>query len=151
MEETPKHETNREARFIFPDIAEQMGEIKRVAETFSPDHQEAFARALYEQALTAPLVDLTEEMWRDLDNTDSYEIALSGWDRIKEHIDYTNKKTGATRDWEDLKSKMERGQELDAPIVLKYNNNKPHLVSGNTRLMVARALGKRVKVLLVQM
>lgn len=62
----------------------------------------------------------------------------------------TNKETGANISWEDLRQKIEQGQELDAPIVLKLLN-EIHLVSGNTRLMVARALNKTSKVLLVEM
>lgn len=89
-------------------------------------------------------------MWGTLDNTDSFDIPSEGWEKVAEHIDHTNQETGATRSWQDLKQKMEQGRELDAPIVLKYQNEL-HLVSGNTRLMVARALGKTPKILLVEM
>jgi len=85
-----------------------------------------------------------------LDNTDSFDITPEGWEKVAENIDYTNQETGAKRSWQDLKQKTEQGQELDAPIVLKYQDEL-HLVSGNTRLMVARALGKTPKVLFVEM
>ena len=93
---------------------------------------------------------MTEDLWSTLDNTDSFDIPLDGWEKVAEHIDHTNQETGAARSWQDLKLKMEQGQKLDAPIVLKYQEGL-HLVSGNTRLMVARALEKTPKILLVDM
>ncbi len=103
-----------------------------------------------EQAAHAGLVELTEDMWRELENTDSFDIQPGGWEKVAEHINYTNKETGAKRDWEGLKQAMEQGKRLDAPIVLRHAGQL-HKVSGNTRLMVARALGIRPKVLLVEM
>ncbi|MBP6942479.1 MAG: hypothetical protein KBB55_00335 [Candidatus Buchananbacteria bacterium] len=146
MERFPEKETI----FVFPDVAKERGEIERVAQKYSPQDPEAFVCSFYEKAQEAKLVDLTEEMWSALDNTDSFDIPYGGWEQIAEHIDHTNRETGATRSWEALKQKMEQGQELDAPIILKHLD-EIHLVSGNTRLMVARALGKESKVLLVEM
>ncbi len=149
MEGLPKIESKEDA-FIFPDINKERGEIRRVAQKYSPGDPEAFARQLYEKARQSKLVDLTEDMWSALDNTDSFDIPPEGWEEVVEQIDHTNQETGATRSWQDLKQKMEQGQDLDAPIVLRHSNEL-HLVSGNTRLMVARALGKTPKILLVEM
>lgn len=113
----------KETIFVFPDVEKECGEIERVAQKYDP---------------------------QDRNNTDWFDIPYNGWEQVAEHIDHTNRETGATRSWEALKQKMERGQELDAPIVLKYQDEL-HLVSGNTRLMVARASGKTSKVLLVKM
>ncbi len=150
MEKLPEKEFNNESNFVFPDIENEHGEIERVANKYNPQNPEAFIRSFYGKAREAELVDLTEEMWSELDNTDSFDIPQSGWKQITEHINHTNQETGATRNWEHLKQKIEQAQELDAPIVLSYLN-KTHLVSGNTRLMVARALGKTPKILLVEM
>lgn len=149
MEGLPKIES-KEVSFVFPNIAKERGEIERVAQRCSPDDPENFAMELYKKAQGSALVDLTEDNWSVLDNTDSFDIPFEGWEKVAEHIDHTNQETGATRSWHDLKQKMEQGQELDAPIVLKYQDEL-HLVSGNTRLMVARALGKIPKILLVEM
>jgi len=146
MKELPKKEADI---FIFPDVEKERGEVERVAQKYNPQNPEAFVRIFYTKAGEAKLVDLTEKMWNVLDNTDSFDIPLNGWEKITEHIDHTNQETGATRNWKELKQKIEQGQEIDAPIVLKYSD-EIHLVSGNTRLMVARALGKTPKVLLVE-
>lgn len=139
-----------EAMFIFPNVRRERGEIERVAQTYRPLHPTSFVQDFLEKAQQASLVNLSEEMWSLLDNTDSFDIPINGWEQVAAHIDHTNHETGATRDWEDLKIKMEQGKELDAPIILKQVNDM-HVVSGNTRLMVARALGKVPKVLLVDM
>lgn len=149
MEGLPKIKS-KEVTFILPDINKERGEIGRVAQKYSLDNPEAFARQLYDKAQESALVDLTEDMWSILDNTDSFDIPPDGWEKVAGHVDYTNQETSATRSWQDLKQKMEQGQELDAPIILKYQD-KLHLVSGNTRLMVSRALGKTPKILLVEM
>ncbi len=135
--------------FIFPDVEKERGEIERVAQKYNPQNPEVFVRTFYERVQGAKLVDLTEEMWRVLDNTDSFEIALDGWKEVAAQIEHTNKETGAERNWEDLKQKMEQGRELDAPIIFKHAGEL-HLVSGNTRLMVARAFGIVPKVLIVE-
>lgn len=54
----------------------------------------------------------------------------------------------APRDWQLLKSKIENGESLDAPIICQ-KGDRLHLVSGNTRLIVTRALGMLPQVLLV--
>ncbi len=150
MESFSEQKSDVERGFVFPDIEKERGEIERVAQKYNPQNPEVFVRNFYEKAQQASLVDLTEEMWSILDNTDSFDISGSGWKEIAGHINHTNQETGSIRDWEDLKRKMEQGQALDAPIVLKYSDDL-HLVSGNTRLMVARALTKIPQVLLVEM
>jgi hypothetical protein len=150
MEGRPEKKSKNETTFVFPDTEKERGEIERVAQKYNPQNPKAFVDMFYEKAQQARLLDLTEEMWGTLDNTDSFEIPHNGWEQVAEHIDHTNQETGATRNWEDLKQKMEQGQEFDAPIILKHLGEL-HLVSGNTRLMAARALYKTPKVLVVEM
>jgi hypothetical protein len=136
--------------FKFPSIEEELGEIERVAELFYQDDDLVRFRELFvEKAKNSVLSELSEEDWQKLENTDSFDIGIGDWDSIEEHIAYTNQETGANRNWQTLKPKMENGEELDAPIILKYEG-KLHLVSGNTRLMVARALGVVPQVLIVE-
>jgi hypothetical protein len=149
MEGFPGKEPQNKIVFIFPAIEKERGEIERVAQKYNPQNLEAFVRDFYEKALQSKLLDLTEEMWGALGNTDSFDIPRNGWEQVAEHINHTNQEIGATRNWEDLKQKIEQGHELDAPIILKHLN-ETYLVSGNTRLMVARALRKTPKVLVVE-
>jgi hypothetical protein len=137
--------------FIAPTIAEEKGEIKRVSiELFgNPDAQETenFFLCFSAVARTAQLVELSEDMWKQLENTDSYNISLDDWSLVEKRAALGH--SDQPRDWQLLKIQFEQGASIEAPIVLKTNSIL-HLVSGNTRLMVARALGITPKVLLVK-
>ncbi len=140
--------------FIFPDLKKEIGEIERTARKYTPQNINVFVRDFFEKAKESELVDLTEEIWSKLKNTDSFKILHGEWNKVAEYTDYYNKEGSVSRNWQDLKQRMEQGQEIDAPIILKYlsaSYNELYLVSGNTRLMIARALGKTPKVLLVEM
>ncbi len=150
MEKHREVEVKMEANFLFPDIEKERGEIERVAEKYKPENVTEFVNEFYRKAKEAQLIDLTEDLWSVLDNTDSYDISRDGWEKVDEHVEHTNNETGSSRDWNDLRKKMEQGQELDAPIILRYKGEL-HKVSGNTRLMVTRALGVTPKVLLIEM
>jgi hypothetical protein len=136
--------------FILPNVENEIGEIERVAQKYSPQNPSAFAQSFIEKAKATKLVSLTDDMWSKLDNSDSWQIEKGNWTKVAETVDHYNKETNSNRTWENLKQQMEDGQEIEASIVLKYLNEL-HLVSGNTRLMVTRALGKVPKVLLVEM
>ena len=130
--------------FIFPSIEKEIGEIKRVAEQFEKEDKEKFILQFIENTKTSQLDELTDENWNKLENTDSIDITLGDWDKVNYHASSEN------RDWQTLKLKIEQGEKLDAPIIIKVGNIL-HLVSENTRLMVAKALGIRPKVLIVDM
>ncbi len=134
--------------FVYPNIETEQGEIDRVAAIFNEEDPRAFSTQFIERAKQARLHTLTEILWGQLENTDSYDIPLGGWDIVKDHAVEGN--VDNPRDWETLKMKIENKESLDAPIVCQ-KNGQLHLVSGNTRLMVARALGKSPQVLLVNM
>lgn len=136
--------------FIFPNLKDQVGEIERVAQLYAPQNEHDFRENFLEASKQGQLVDLTEDLWSKLENTDSYDIKSGDWEKIEEYINFSNIENGSNRDWNDLKQKIEQGQQVDAPIILKYDDTF-HLVSGNTRLMVSRALGKTPKVLIVEM
>ncbi len=140
-------------QWIRPDlkVGDEPGEIERVARTFAPEDVPVFIERFYVRAENAREQELTEEVWARLDNTDSYDIAPNDFAQIEEHISHCNYGGNrTTRDWQYLKGKMERGEELDMPVIA-HIGDVYHLVSGNTRLMVARALGIRPRVLLVEM
>lgn len=143
-------QNNKKISFVFPDLNKEKGEIFRTANHYAPQNNESFARSIFEKAKESKLVDLTDDMWSKLENTDSFSIPKNDFEKVYEFTKYYNKENNANRDAQDLKNKMENGQDLDAPIILKYKNEL-HLVSGNTRLMLARALSATPKVLLVEL
>lgn len=131
--------------FTFPNVEGERGEINRVAEHFGYD-QERFAHEFLLRAKNTSLTSLTDEVWSRLDNTDSCsEINYGDWSAVERHaVGYGRK------EWQELRDKMQNKTATDAPIIIKHNTVL-HLVSGNTRLMVARAMGITPHVLVVDM
>jgi len=117
------------AVFKEPNIANEEGEFERVASTFNID-----SSVLMFQAQLGNLVELSDEVWSMLENTDSNRYEEGGWGKVEEYA------TALNRDWHYLRDKLSKGAVLDAPIIMKFGS-RFHLVSGNTRLMVARAMG----------
>ena len=138
--------------FVTPEIEKEKGEIERVSrEVFGNQDAQGtknFFSQFLEAAKIAPLIELSEEMWGQLENTDSYDIALEDWSDVEGHAVAGH--ANHPRDWQLLKAQYEEGASIEAPIVLK-TKDVLHLVSGNTRLMVARALKIIPKVLLVEL
>jgi curved DNA-binding protein CbpA len=128
--------------FVKPSISSEVGEIQRVAEEFGVKNKNSFIFQFIEIAESSPLVTLDDDMWSKLENTDSWDVTPGSWDDVAGYADQVG------RNWEYLKQIMEDGQELDAPIIAKMGEAY-HLVSGNTRLMVARAKGITPQVLIV--
>jgi hypothetical protein len=144
MEQVENHEHEAE-RFCFPDLEVERGEIERVAEVFSRE-KENFVEEFFRRGMKASLVELDDEMWGNLENTDSTDIKDGDWETVARNSGQKD----VARDWEGLRKKIESSLPIDAPIVL-YINDRYHLVSGDTRLSVSKALGIRPKVLLVDM
>ncbi|MDO8496339.1 MAG: hypothetical protein Q7S43_02830 [bacterium] len=135
--------------FIMPIIERETGEIERVGEeVFGNRNKEEFLAHFLKVAKTSSLVELSEDLWEKLENTDSHDIPLNDWSLVEEHA--VNGNPNHPRDWQLCKKLYEEGDSIEAPIVVK-KGNLLHLVSGNTRLMVARALGLTPKVLLVEL
>ena len=88
---------------------------------------------------------LSEDVWGRLENTESHEFDKDEWRIVKEVSEAQER----VRDWQKFKTLEEKGVPIDAPIILKCGDTY-HLVSGNTRLMVAHALGITPKVLLFE-
>ncbi|MFM2381329.1 MAG: hypothetical protein RLZZ76_96 [Candidatus Parcubacteria bacterium] len=125
-------------KFVFPNIQNEKGELERVATTFGID-----SSVLYYEAKNGEMVVLENDVWTILENTDSNKIDVGDFVKVKEFSDEYK------RDWVDLKTKIESGKTIDAPIIMKYGS-RYHLVSGNTRLMVSRALDIQPRVLLFE-
>ena len=146
-EENPRPNENI-ASFVFPNIEAERGEIERVAGEFAKENSQTFARRLIEQAKVSELVAMDEDMWSRLENTDSFDIRIADWETVEQHAVAGHAES--PRDWQALKKKIESGSDLDAPIVCALGD-RLHLVSGNTRLMVARALGMQPRILLINL
>jgi len=124
--------------FKYPDVFAEKGELKRVSEEFGIGMS-----VLEYQAQNGNLVSLEQEIWDTLENTDSSTIEFGNWNQVDDISSQVD------REWEDLKVKLERGKILEAPIVMKFGDHY-HLVAGNTRLMVSKAMGITPKVLLFE-
>jgi hypothetical protein len=127
--------------FKYPDIEAERGEFERVARTFNADTDTLMFLAEEEGGL----ISLNASTWEVLENTDSSELQPGDWELVKEH----SVNQDVSRDWESLKARLEQGEQTDAPIIMEHEG-KYHLVSGNTRLMVARALGITPTVLIFE-
>jgi hypothetical protein len=112
-----------------PAVFAERGELERVAEAFGVD-----ASVLEFRAQQGRLEPLDEELWAALENTDSFAIEPGGWEAVAALSGQVG------RDWETLRQRLQNGQTLDAPMILRQGE-RLHLVSGNTRLMAARAAG----------
>ncbi len=129
----------KKEHFKFPDIEAEHGEFDRVAKTFGFDSGTLEFLAGEE----GRMIDMGDELVLVLENSDVSKVKYGDWDTVG------NLAREYGRDWVDIKEKMERGTTLDAPIIMKYDDVY-HLISGNTRLMVARALGIVPQVLLFE-
>lgn len=134
-------------RFCLPNVEKERGEILRVAHEFGATNPDSFANLFIEGSKGVELVPLDADTWLKLENTDSFDIQPGDWENVEHHSVLGH--PDHPRDWQNLKHLMEEGAEIDAPIIYQ-NEDSFHLVSGNTRLMVARALGKVPQVLIVK-
>jgi cytidyltransferase-like protein len=120
-------------------VQSELGEIDRTSEVFNvhaDDLQYAFE--------TGQEVVLSDDVWSKLENSDSYNIS-SLEQAIK--IAIKNKKN-----WKDIIYAIKNEEQLPPPMVLEYDqSNKYYLVSGNTRLMIYRALGLQPIVLMANL
>lgn len=142
--EALKHESIQQP-FIAPDIQAEEGEFDRVGKEFGMESDVLMFLAKEEGKLQM----LDNTLWSRLTNTESTDILKGDWDVINAIIEHSNTTAENPRDWKDLKNKIESGTKLDAPIIMKYGETY-HLVSGNTRLMVSKALGINPEVLIFE-
>ena len=121
-----------------PDLQEEIEEIERTAVDLDID-----ASKLFEDAKKGKIIDLSDDIWSKLDNTDSWDIkSIEDARVLADEYD---------KDIESLIRGFESGKaSIPAPIVLKRQEGGYYLIAGNTRLMVARAFGMIPKIYLVE-
>ena len=115
--------------FRQPNLEAERGEFVRVGCKFGIDD----SVLMYQAEQQGSMIKLTNDIWSQLDNTDSYRIT------VDDHEAAASFATMNQRDYHKVAEQM-YVEAVDAPIIMKYGVMY-HLVSGNTRLMAARAYG----------
>lgn len=125
-----------EKNFKLPLFDEEEGEFDRY--NFSEEEKNSFRN----QFLEKNLKPLSDKIWSQLNNTDS-------WDEQSKNMEYVEKI--AKQEEKDLPSIIDgiKSGSIPAPIVLQ-KDGKYELIGGNTRLMAARALKIRPRVLMIK-
>lgn len=88
------------------------------------------------------LIPLTDDIWSILRNTDSYQIPSL------EKVEKMTKKYG--KDLNTLLNAIENKESIESPIIIKWGETDYELVCGNTRLMIASALGTIPAVMILE-
>jgi len=122
-------ENPSQVEWVKPNLVEEMGELDRTAEELGIDLEE-----LIEAFENGELQDLDADEWKTLRNAHSRDESWT-LDEVREWMKEIKKNR---RDPERVLSGFERGDEIPAPIVLYRSGEPPYLVTGNTRLLVAR-------------
>jgi hypothetical protein len=150
-----KRETNEYTpEWVRPNLQNETGELTRVIEGFlGKEPSQENIRALVDVLEQSPLVELSEGDWEALENTDSFHNIIPGQIESVQTIteEYNQALTEENkRDFAKLQSGFRNGNKIECPVILRNSEGKLHLVSGNTRLMIARALSVRPKVIIGQ-
>ena len=127
-------------KVYYPDIKGKMDEIKRVSQYLT--RNEDFPVSVYDVISSLENADevvLSDELWVNLENTESNEIEVGDFDSVFNIANHYGKS-----DPNKLKRKLESG-DYERPMIVKFGD-RYHLVSGNTRLSTAAAMGINPKV-----
>jgi hypothetical protein len=131
-------------------VYEERGEIRRVIEEFlGQSSTEENIKRVVELLESAPMEELTEQMWARLENSDSYDVAPGDIEKVKSLLEEHDRDLPPEkrRDLAVIENGFKQGLSMKAPMILE-RNDRLHLVSGNTRLMVSRAFGARPQVII---
>lgn len=128
--------------WVKPDLNSELEEIKRTADEYSPDQEskeENFKTLKELFKAESGLIELTDNTWKRLDNTDSNKK------KITHIIDIIRVIRGYDSDRSISHSLKQFEQaKVQAPIVLfgrqSNKDNDPYLIAGNTRLMLVKLL-----------
>lgn len=128
--------------WILPTAQSEQGEIERTSSELGIPIREilsAFQRGALEE--------LSDEDWDRMENCDSRDRSWT----LESVLSYYPTRPDQSRDPQKILDAMNAGDTLPAPVVLYRKNKPPYLIGGSTRLSVARATGRRPKVLAVRM
>jgi hypothetical protein len=113
---------------------DEFGEFTRAAK-----EKNVWLPKLFWLFCTGKLVELDDDTWASLENSDSWET------RSLEQVFEAAAAAKPPRDVKRLIEAHRTGNMLPAPMMLVLAGQS-HLMSGNTRLMLSAALGERPKV-----
>jgi len=123
-----------------PDLENEMDELQRVVQDLSRDEDiNVSVDDLVNSFKKSKEITLTDEIWSNLENTESNEIEKGDMDSVMD-IAKTYKKTNPKKLSQSIKS-----GDYKRPLILKFGD-RYHLVAGNTRLCTAAAMGVNPKV-----
>lgn len=116
-------------------IDKEIEEIKRVVQDLSRDEKiDISVKDVVKSFRNAREIQIPDEIWGKLENTESNHIKMGDMDSVKEIAKKYNK-SNPIKLGKALKSGV-----YDRPLILKFGD-RYHLVAGNTRLSTAAALG----------
>jgi hypothetical protein len=125
---------------IRPDIEGEMDELQRASQDLKRnDNIDVSVDKIVNVFEKSKEQTLSDDVWVNLENTESNEIEVGDWDKVT-NVAKTYKKTNPKK----LKKVIESG-EYKRPLIIKIDN-RYILVAGNTRLCTAAAMGVNPKV-----
>ena len=123
------------------DINKEMDELERVVQDLKRNEGiEITYDELYNAFRHSKEVDLSEDIWNVLENTESNDIQIGDMKAVHK-IAHMYHKTNP-----DKLAKVMKEGTYNRPMILNYDGDMYHLVAGNTRLCTAKALGITPKV-----
>lgn len=138
--------------WVKPDFDKEASEIKRILEDFlNQEPSEENVGKIIDILKETPSTQLNYETWSMVENTDSFKnIGPGDIEKAREKCEGYNKELppDKKRDFEDILSGFTEGKEMQMPVIIKSKNGLLHLLSGNTRLMISRALNIQPQVII---
>ena len=117
------------------DLKGEIEEIERVSQDLSRNKGINIAVEMIVEAFKKAKEEvIPDQVWAELENTESNQIKVGQWDLVYKVANAYNKSNP-----EKLKAKFESG-EYKRPMILELNGIYT-LVAGNTRLCTAAAMG----------
>lgn len=126
-------------------FSNEVDEFKRITAQYTSNKKDLAKnlRYLQTQYNKAKKVSLIDRDWKKLENTDSFET------NTLDEVYSAMERNKAPRDIERILRQYVSGN-VSCPIVIKFEDNRLELVGGNTRLMIARVLQIKPKIVLVE-
>jgi hypothetical protein len=122
-------------------IANEIDELQRAVQDLKRDEDiDISLGKLVTVFAKSKEVELTDDIWDNLENTESNEIVKGDLDAVKAIA----KRYGKTNP--EILVKAIKSDEYDRPLIVKFDGGRYHLVAGNTRLCTAKAIGVTPKV-----
>jgi hypothetical protein len=144
-----KNELKEYNNWSKPDLRKESGEFERVLNTFynlslNELPEEYISEVLKNYDLSESEL-LSDIVWSVLHNSESWDLQKGDYQKLETII-------SGSRDWEMLRESYQNNEDIECPIIA-YIPEKDiyHLVSGNTRLSVAKAEGIRPRVIIMEL